>query len=74
MDNPQENVEVGDQVRVMMKKKFDKSYVPDWSKDLYKVRTAEEGNHLPGEDDRPVDPQKMYRLEEPGNDLSLIHI
>jgi hypothetical protein len=69
MDNPQENVGVGDRVRVMIKKKFDKNYMPDWSNALYKVRSAEEGNHLLGEDDRPVDPQKMYRLEDPENDL-----
>ena len=69
MDNPQENIGVGDQVRVMIKKKFDKNYMPDWSNALYKVRSAEEGNHLLGEDDRPVDPQKMYRLEDPENDL-----
>ena len=53
----------------MIKKKFDKNYMPDWSNALYKVRSAEEGNRLLGEDDRPVDPQKMYRLEDPENDL-----
>ena len=70
MDNPQPIINVGDEVRVMVKKKFDKSYVPDWSDKTYKVKEKKEMNHALLEDDRPVDPQVMYKLHDPPRPLS----
>jgi len=64
MNNPQPTINVGDQVRVMVKKKFDKSWVPDWSDKTYKVEEKKEGNYTYFED-APVDPQTMYKLEDP---------
>jgi len=64
MNNPQPTINVGDEVRVMMKKKFDKSYVPDWSDKTYKVKVKKEGNYTYYED-VPKDPQRMYKLEAP---------
>ena len=69
MDNPQPTINVGDEVRVMIKNKFDKSYVPDWTDKTYKVTEKKEMNHVYGEDDRPVDPQVMYQLSDPTHDL-----
>ena len=63
MNNPQPTIKVGDQVRVMVKKKFDKSYVPSWSENLYNVKVKKEGNYTLFED-APVDPQKMHQLED----------
>ena len=48
----------------MMKKKFNKSFVPDWSEKTYKVKVKKEGNYTYFED-APVDPQTMYQLEDP---------
>jgi hypothetical protein len=70
MDNPQPIIKKGDEVRVMIKKKFDKSYVPDWSNKTYKVKEKGEMNHALLEDDRPVDPQVMYKLDDPPRPLS----
>ena len=69
MDNHQPNISVGDSVRVMVSKRFDKSYVPNWTDKLYKVTETKEWNHVLGEDDQPVDPQTMYRLSDPTKDL-----
>ena len=48
----------------MVKKRFDKSYVPDWSNKTYKVDRKKEWNYAYFQDD-PVDPQTMYSLEGP---------
>ena len=69
MDNPQPIIKKGDEVRVMIKKKFDKSYVPDWSDKTYKVKEKKEMNHALLEDDRPVDPQVMCKLDDPPRPL-----
>ena len=68
-DNPQDIINVGDEVRVMIKKKFDKSYVPNWTDKTYKVTRKQEWNHVYLEDDNPKDPQTMYQLDDPTNDL-----
>ena len=68
-DNPQPVIEKGDEVRVMVKKKFDKSYVPDWTDKTYKVTKKQEWNHVYLHDDTPKDPQTMYGLSDPTNDL-----
>jgi hypothetical protein len=68
-DNPQPVIEKGDEVRVMVKKKFDKSYVPNWTDKTYKVTAKQEWNHVYLHDDTPKDPQTMYGLSDPTNDL-----
>ena len=45
-DNPQPVIKIGDEVRVMVKKKFDKSYVPNWTDKTYKVTKKQEWNHV----------------------------
>ena len=42
MNNPQPTINVGDEVRVMVKKKFHKNYTPDWSDKTYKVDRKQE--------------------------------
>ena len=37
-DNPQPRIEAGDKVRVLIKKKFEKGYMPDWSDEIYTVQ------------------------------------
>ena len=63
MDNPQDRIHVGDQVRVMKKKVFDKSYVPNWTEKLFKVIRMKEWDHpdLPWQL-HPHDPQVKYQL------------
>ena len=68
-DNPQPVIKKGDEVRVMVKKKFDKSYVPNWTDKTYKVTAKQEWNHVYLHDDTPKDPQTMYGLSDPTNDL-----
>ena len=53
----------------MVKKKFDKNYVPNWTDKTYKVTRKQEWNHVYLEDDNPKDPQTMYQLDDPFNDL-----
>ena len=73
-DNPQPRIEAGDKVRVIIKKKFEKGYMPDWSDELYTVQ-----NVFKGKDKAPIDRialqpvierQAMYRLRDPNNTLS----
>jgi hypothetical protein len=70
MDNPQERIHVGDQVRVMVKKKFEKVYSPEWTDKKYTVDRVKEWDHpdLPWQL-RPHDPQVKYRLEDPDKEL-----
>ena len=68
-DNPQPVIKKGDEVRVMVKKKFDKSYVPNWTDETYKVTKKQEWNHVYLHDDTPKDPQTMYGINDPDNDL-----
>ncbi len=53
---------------VMIKKKLDKSCMPDWSGKLCKVVERRGWCHTLLEDGRPVDPQTMYKLSDPTND------
>ena len=68
-DNPQPRIEPGDKVRVVIKKKFEKGYMPDWSDEIYTVQSVSKGK-----DDAPldqiayqpiIDRQAMYRLSDP---------
>jgi len=67
-DNPQPRLEPGDLVRVMVKKKFDKGYEPDWSERTYKVEARVQGNHA-GLYADVVDPQIQYTLVDPAGTL-----
>ena len=67
-DNPQPRLDAGDLVRVMVKKKFDKGYEPDWSERTYRIRARVQGNHA-GLHADVVDPQTQYQLEDPGGTL-----
>ena len=73
-DNPQPRIEAGDKVRVIIKKKFEKGYMPDWSDELYTVQNVSKGK-----DNAPfdriayqpiIDRQAMYRLRDPNNTLN----
>ena len=46
-DNPQPRIEAGDKVRVVVKKKFEKGYMPDWSDKIYTVQSVSKGEHKP---------------------------
>ena len=40
---PATRIEVGDKVRVVVKKKFEKGYMPDWSDEVYTVQSVSKG-------------------------------
>jgi hypothetical protein len=67
-DNPQARLDAGDLVRVMVKKKFDKGYEPDWSERTYRIKARVQGNHA-GLYADVVDPQIQYQLEDPQGTL-----
>lgn len=67
-DNPQPRLDAGDLVRVMVKKKFDKGYEPDWSERTYRIKARVQGNHA-GLYADVVDPQIQYQLEDPQGTL-----
>ena len=46
-DNPQPRIEAGDKVRVVVKKKFEKGYMPDWSDEIYTVQSVSKENTTP---------------------------
>ena len=74
-DNPQPRIDQGDKVRVIVKKKFEKGYMPDWSDEVYTVETVSKGrgqapmthilSHQP-----IIDRQAMYLLRDPNNTLN----
>lgn len=66
-DNPQPRLDPGDRVRVMVKKKFEKGYAPNWSDKTYAVAQRVPGNHAPLGD--VVDPQVQYKLTDPTGTL-----
>ncbi len=39
-DNPQPRIAEGDKVRVVINKKFEKGYMPDWSDKVYTVQSV----------------------------------
>ena len=72
-DNPQPRIKAGDKVRVVVKKKFEKGYMPDWSDEIYTVQSVAKGR-----DDAPLTHvsyqriivrQAMYQLRDPSNAL-----
>jgi len=73
-DNPQARIKAGDKVRVIIKKKFEKGYMPDWSDEVYTVQSVSKGK-----DDEDIDHisqgpiierQALYQLRDPNNTLS----
>ena len=73
-DNPQPRIEAGDKVRVVVKKKFEKGYMPDWSDEIYTVQSVSKGR-----DNAPlthisyqpiIERQAMYQLRDPNNTLN----
>ena len=43
-DNPQPRLKEGDKVKVVIKKKFEKGYMPDWSDEVYTVQSVSKEN------------------------------
>ena len=73
-DNPQPRIEAGDKVRVVIKKKFEKGYMLDWSKEIYTVQSVSKGK-----DDEAfthisqgpiIERQALYQLRDPNNTLN----
>ena len=73
-DNPHTRIEAGDKVKVVVKKKFEKGYMPDWSGEIYTVQSVSRGRDDTSLDHiayQPIiDRQAMYRLEDPSNTLT----
>ena len=53
-DNPQPRIAEGDKVRVIIKKKFEKGYMPDWTNEVYTVQSVSKG--------RNEAPSHIYRV------------
>ena len=70
-DNPQPRIDEGDKVKVVIKKKFEKGYAPDWSDEVYTVQSVSKGRDkapLTHISYQPIiDRQAMYQLRDPNN-------
>ena len=44
-DNPQPRIAEGDKVMVIISKKFEKGYMPDWSDEVYTVQSVSKGRN-----------------------------
>ncbi|MFM7988038.1 MAG: hypothetical protein ACKPKO_52865 [Candidatus Fonsibacter sp.] len=73
-DNPQPRIDKGDNVRVIIKKKFEKGYMPDWSDEIYTVQSVSQGKDneaLTHISYGPIiDRQAMYQLRDQNNPLN----
>ena len=72
-DAPHPRLDPGDKVRVIVKKKFEKGYMPDWSDEVYTVRDRMYRNDaaLSQLGNAPVlDRQAVYVLDDPRRTLS----
>ena len=73
-DNPQPRIAEGDKVRVVIKKKFEKGYMPDWSDEIYTVQSVSKGKdneaftHI--SQGPIIERQALYQLRDPNNTLS----
>ena len=73
-DTPQPRLEEGDKVRVVVKKKFEKGFVPDWSDEVYTVQSVSQGTdnealiHIP--DGPLIERRAMSSLADPNNTLT----
>ena len=52
---------------MILKKKFEKGYAPNWSERIYSIRERVEGNHAPVGD--VVDKQIQYTIADPTGTL-----
>ena len=68
-DNPQPQIGEGDKVRVVIKKNFEKGYMPDWSDEVYTVQSVSKGRNEAAITHRSyqpkIDRQAMYQLRVP---------
>ena len=64
---------MGDNVKVVINKKFEKGYMPDWSDEVYTVQNVSKGRNeapLTHISYQPViDRQALYLLRDPNNAL-----
>ena len=73
-DNPQARIAEGDKVRVIIKKKFEKGYMPDWSDEVYTVQSVSKGKdnesftHI--SQGPIIERQALYQLIDPNNTLN----
>ena len=44
-DNQQPRIAEGDKVRVVIKNKFEKGYMPDWSDEVYTLQSVSKGRN-----------------------------
>ena len=71
-DNPQPRINQGDKVRVVIKKKFAKGYMPDWSEEVYTVSNRvfrDETTLVRLASAAVTERQAMYVLEDPDDTL-----
>ena len=71
-DNPQPRINQGDKVRVVIKKKFAKGYMPDWSEEVYTVSNRmfrDEATLARLASAAVTERQAMYVLEDPNGTL-----
>ena len=71
-DNPQPRIDKGDRVRVIIKKKFAKGYMPDWSEEVYTVSNRmfrDEATLARLASAAVTERQAMYVLEDPNGTL-----
>ena len=54
----QPKIQIGDQVRTLIKKKYEKGYRPNWSNNIYTVKEKV-----------PIHQQMQYKLKDIGNTL-----
>ena len=73
-DNPQPRIDKGDKVKVVIKQKSEKGYMPDWSDEVYTVQSV-----LKGRNEAPlthisyqpiIDRQTVYQLRDPNKTLN----
>ncbi|MFM7981809.1 MAG: hypothetical protein ACKPKO_21075, partial [Candidatus Fonsibacter sp.] len=73
-DNPQPRIEPRDTVRVIVKKKFEKGYMPDWSDEVYTVESVSKGRDQTPLTHISYQPifvrQAVYILRAPNNTLN----
>ena len=74
-DNPQPRIEAGGKVRVVVKKKFEKGYMTDWSDEIYTVQSLSKGKDDEALTDiyshgSILERQAMHRLRDPNNTLN----
>ena len=73
-DKPQPRIAEGDKVKVVIKKKLEKGYMPDWSDEIYTVQSVSKGKDDESFDHIAQGPiierQALYQLRDPNNTLN----